>query len=55
MIAASQRPKRRIASGNHAIDGIVCSPVMSEATAVRSSFHRTIAKPIAIPMAIARR
>ena len=55
MIAASESPKRRIASGNHAIEGIVCSPVMREATAVRSSRHRTIASPIAMPMTSANR
>ena len=28
-------PNSRIANGNHTIDGMVCSPVISEPTAVR--------------------
>ena len=39
-IAASVSLKSRMASGNQAIDGMVCRPVMSEPTAVRSGANR---------------
>ena len=54
MIAASDSPNRRIANGNQAIEGIVCSPVINDATAVRSTFQRTMARPMSVPIARAR-
>ena len=49
-IACSFRPKTRIASGNHAMDGMVCRPVISDATAVLRSFQRVTARPMRVPM-----
>ena len=47
MIAASVSLNSRIASGNQAIDGIVCRPVISEPTAARSDARRaTTAAPM---------
>ena len=37
MIALSLRPKSRIAAGNHATDGMVCSPVIIDPIAARST------------------
>jgi hypothetical protein len=37
--AVSVRPKKRITSGNQAIDGMVCSPASTEPMARRSARH----------------
>ena len=50
VMACSVRPKRRMARGNQAIEGMVCSPVMSEPMALRSSRNRDTARPMAEPM-----
>ncbi len=42
-----------MASGNQAIDGIVCRPVISEPIADRSTRDRDTASPRAVPITIA--
>ena len=48
-IARSLSPKSRMASGNHAMDGIVCSPVISEPIASRRTRTRATATPMTVP------
>src|SRR5262249_3065171 len=43
-------PNRMIANGNQAIDGIVCSAVISEPVAARSGLIRDTSAPITTPM-----
>ena len=52
-IAVSLGWKSRIASGNQAIDGIVCRPVISEPMAARSTRNRDTARPMAVPITTA--
>ena len=52
-IASSDSLNRRMASGNHAIDGMVCTPVMSEPTAARTGLTRATTLPTATPMTVA--
>ena len=50
-IAASFSPKSRIASGNQAIDGMVCRPVISDADGGAQHLRRaTTASPSSAPM-----
>ena len=53
-MADSSSPKSRMASGNQAIEGMVCSPVINEPTAVRSSLKRATSTPMTTPMTTAR-
>src|SRR5215469_2173809 len=46
-------PNRMIANGNHAIDGMVCSAVISEPTAARSGLIRDTSAPTSTPMTMA--
>ena len=46
-------PNRMIANGNQAIDGIVCSPVISEPTAARSGAIRETSAPTTAPISTA--
>ena len=48
-------PKKMIANGNQAIDGIVCSPVISEPTAARSGLILDTSAPTTEPMIRASR
>mgnify|MGYP000899217394 CR=1 FL=1 len=52
-IAPSLNLKMMIASGYHATDGMVCSPVIIEPMAARSTGMRATAAPIATPMTMA--
>ena len=52
-IASSVSLNRTIASGNHATDGIVCSPVIIEPTPARSTVTRATAMPTTPPITIA--
>ena len=47
-------PNRMIANGNQAIDGKVCSPVISEPTPARSGGIRETSAPTTEPMTTAR-
>ena len=47
-------PNSRIANGNHAMDGIVCRPVISEPTARRSGRTRATRTPMTVPTMSAR-
>ncbi len=49
-IAPSPNLNSRIASGNHATDGMVCSPVISEPTADRSTRLRATRAPTIVPI-----
>ena len=49
-IAPSPSLNSRIASGNHATDGIVCSPVISEPIADRSTRLRATSAPTIVPI-----
>ena len=50
MMAASLSLNSRMASGNQAIDGIVCRPVIIEPTAARRSWLRATSAPSTTPM-----
>ena len=50
MITPEPSWNRMIASGTHATDGIVCSPVIIEPIAARSTLTRATAMPTAPPM-----
>ncbi|CAB4775752.1 unannotated protein [freshwater metagenome] len=52
-IAASDFLKSRTARGNQAIEGIVCRPVISEPTALRTTRNWATAIPTSDPMTIA--
>src|SRR6478735_7640466 len=54
-IACSESWKSRIASGNQAIDGIVCSPVIIEPIAARRIVDRATATPSTSPTTVAMR
>ena len=47
-------PNKMIANGNQAIDGRVCSPVISEPTAERSGAIRETSAPMTAPITTAR-
>ena len=49
-MARSVSLNSRIDSGNHAIDGIVCSPVMNEPTADRRMRDRATSAPTTTPI-----
>ena len=49
-IADSPSPNITIAGGNHAIDGIVCKPVIIEPMAARSTLLRATSAPTVVPM-----
>ena len=53
MIACSLSLNSTMASGNQAIDGIVCRPVISEPTAARSERNRDTSRPTTEPMTTA--
>src|SRR3954452_19736579 len=53
MIACSLSLNSRIASGNHAIDGMVCRPVMSDPMAARRMANRATSAPTTTPITIA--
>src|SRR4051812_49327114 len=53
MMACSLSLNSRIASGNHAIDGMVCSPVMSDPMAARRMANRATSAPTTTPITIA--
>ena len=53
-MACSASLNRRMASGNQAMDGMVCSPVISEPTAMRSTRTRDTTAPTATPITSAR-
>ena len=48
-------PKRMIANGNQAIDGMVCSPLMIDPVAARSGGIRDTMAPMSEPMIMASR
>src|SRR5262245_32147839 len=50
MIAFVVAPNRMIANGNQAIDGIVCSAVISEPVAARSGLIRDTSAPVTAPI-----
>jgi hypothetical protein len=50
MIAVSLSLKSTMAAGNHATDGIVCSPVIIEPTAARSTGIRETNAPTTLPI-----
>ncbi len=52
-IAPSLSSNSTIASGNHAIDGMVCRPVIIEPTAERSTRLVTTTAPMTVPMTMA--
>ena len=52
-MAPSVALKRRMASGNHAIDGIVCSPVIMEPTPARRMRLRETTAPSSVPITVA--
>ena len=47
-------PNRMIANGNQAMDGSVCSPVISDPTAARSGLIRDTSAPMTAPISTAR-
>jgi hypothetical protein len=47
-------PNKMMANGNQAIDGIVCSPVISEPTAALSGRILDTSAPITAPISTAR-
>jgi hypothetical protein len=49
-IAPSSSLNSRIASGNHATEGMVCSPVIIEPMADRSTRFRATSAPMIVPM-----
>ena len=49
-MAVVEMPNRMIANGNQAIDGSVCSPVISEPTAARSGLMRETTAPMTAPI-----
>src|SRR5690349_1601051 len=53
MMALSLIWNSRMASGNHMIDGIVCSPVISEPMAARRGAKRETAAPTTVPISTA--
>ena len=54
MIADSESLKSTMASGNQAIEGMVCRPVISEPTALRRTRIRATRLPTAVPTSTAR-
>ena len=54
VMAVSLKWKSRMASGNQAIVGIVCRPVISEPIAARSTLTRATATPSNEPITTAR-
>src|SRR4029077_6168159 len=48
-------PNKMIANGNQAIDGIVCSPVISDPTAARNGRILDTRAPMTAPISTARR
>ena len=52
-IEASDSLNKRIASGNHAIDGIVCRPVMRDPVATRINRQRETTTPMTAPITTA--
>ncbi len=54
VIASSESLNSRIASGNHAIDGMVCRPVISDPIAARMMANRETSAPTPTPMMTAR-
>ena len=47
-------PNKMIANGNQAIDGSVCSPVISDPTAARNGLMRDTTAPTTAPISTAR-
>ncbi len=52
-MADSVVPNKMIAKGNHAIDGIVCRPLMIEPVAARSGGIRDTIAPMSEPISMA--
>ena len=55
MMAPSPSLNTTMASGYHATDGIVCSPVIIDPTATRKTFTRAMASPTIEPITTATR
>ena len=53
-MAVVEIPNRMIANGNQAIDGIVCSPVISDPTAARNGRILDTRAPMIAPISTAR-
>ena len=53
-MAVVEIPNKMIANGNQAIDGIVCSPVISDPTAARSGRILDTRAPMTAPISTAR-
>ena len=52
-IAVSEIWNRRMANGNHTIEGMLCSPVISDPTARRSTELCATASPTTVPTRVA--